>query len=110
MVRLTKKAIKKMVGGYVVRYVERTRNFDVDGAWKLRFECCSVHFLCHDSDFYAMVDRCGFVVGDVVRVKDQIGRTGKIASIDVNDLGTICYSLEDGGIFDCSEIEMVNRG
>lgn len=46
-----------------------------------------------------------FHVGDRVRVRHEIRRIGRIVRITRNTLGTVCYWLEDGGLFSAPELE-----
>jgi hypothetical protein len=50
-----------------------------------------------------------FQVGDRVRVVRGPRRIGRVVRITTNQLGTVCYWLEDGGIFSAPELTPCER-
>lgn len=106
MVRATRTAVKKMISGYVLRYVHLIRRNNEKDAIPLRFDCCVKFGLCSGKEFDRLAEANKFIECDRVKVKSQFGRVSKVYLRDVNDLGTIVYWLDDGGSFSADEIEL----
>ena len=106
MVRATRTAVKKMVAGYVLRYVYASRVSDCKAATTIRYDCCEKFGLCGEKEFDRLAKHNPFIECDRVKVKSQVGRVSKVYLRDVNDLGTIVYWLDDGGSFSADEIEL----
>lgn len=51
-----------------------------------------------------------FIIGQLVRVIASAfvtARTGRINAISMNELGTVCYWLNEGGIFSANELKAI---